>query len=123
MMDDLDRESLVKHSSQSCPYGNIDITEETDYEKDLLQTSSTSKGFRWKSLCRVEVCAFLKMLQLGLHIVIKTNLAVAKVCKVDLNLGDDICNDIGSHPSEQDMVQGKVNDLHLYNLVLENTFR
>ena len=123
MMDDLDRESLVKPSSQSCPYGSIDISEEADYEKDLLQTSSTSKGFRWKSLCRVEVCAFLKMLQLGLHIVIKTNLAVAKVCKVDLNLGDDICNDIGSHPSEQDMVQEKVNNLHLYNLVLENTFR
>ena len=121
-MDDLDRESLVKPSSQSCPCGSIDIIEEADYEEDLLQTSSTSKGVRWKSLCRVEVCAFLKMLQLGLHIVIKINLAVAKVCKVDLNLGD-ICNDIGSHPSEQDMVQGKVNDLHLYNLVLENTFR
>ena len=123
MMDDLDRESLVKPSSQSCPYGNIHLTEEADYEQDLLQTSSTSKGFRWKSLCRVEVCTFLQMLELGLHIVIKTNLAVAKVCKVDLNLGDDICNDIGSHPSEQDMVQEKVNNLHLYNLVLENPFR
>ena len=122
-MDDLEKEPLVTPSSQPCPYGSIDLTEEADYETGLLQTSSASKGFRWKSLCRVEVCAFLKNLGLGLHLVIKTNLVVAKVCTVDLNLGHDICSDIGSHPPEQASVQEKVNDLHLYNLVLENTFR
>ena len=94
-------------------------------EQELLvipgsQSSSRSKGFKWKSLCRVEVCAFLKTLELGLHEVVRTNLLIAKVCTVDLNLGDDICSDIESHPLEQVKVQEKVNDLHLYTIVLSD---
>ena len=93
--------------------------QEADYEKGL-QNSSRSEGFKWKSLCRVEVCAFLKALELGLHSVVRTNLLIAKVCTVDLNLGDDICSDIESHPLEQVKVQEKVNDLHLYTIVLSD---
>ena len=124
-MDEIEAEPLMTSSSQSyavrrMPYGSIDLAEEADFEKDLLQTSSTSKGFRWKSLCRVEVCAFLKTLELGLHSVVRTNLLIAKVCTVDLNLGDDICSNIENHPTEQVMVQKIVNDLHLYTLVLAN---
>ena len=32
-----------------------------------LQIISPSTCFKWKSLCRIEVAAFLKALELGLH--------------------------------------------------------
>ena len=116
-MDTVETEPLVSSGSQSFKYGSITLDKDTDYEEDL-QPSSSSRGFRWKSLCRVEVAAFLKMLELGLHNVTKTNLLIAKICTVDLNFGDDICSHLDSHPEEEDMVQEKVNDLKLYTMVL-----
>ena len=118
-MDTVETEPLLSSGSQSFPYGSITLDKDTDYEEEL-QPSPSSRGFRWKSLCRVEVAAFLKMLELGLHNVTKTNLLIAKICTVDLNLGDEVCSDIVNHPSEQVMVQKIVNDLHLYTLVLAN---
>ena len=116
-MDKIETEPLVSSSSQSFLYGSITLNKETDYEEEL-QPSSSSRGFRWKSLCRVEVAAFLKMLELGLHNVAKTNLLIEKICTVDLSLSDDICSDIDSHPKEQVKVQEMVNDLNLYTMVL-----
>ena len=116
-MDTVETEPLVSSGSQSFKYGSITLDKDTDYEEEL-QPSSSSRGFRWKSLCRVEVAAFLKMLELGLHNVTKTNLLIAKICTVDLNLGDNICSDLDSHPKEQVMVQERVNDLNLYTMVL-----
>ena len=118
-MDEIEKEPLVIPSSQPCPYGSIDLTEEADYEKGL-QNLSRSKGFRWKSLCRVEVCAFLKALELGLHSVVRTNLLVDKICRVDLNYTDAICSNITSHRSEEAKVQEGVTDLQLYTLIFAN---
>ena len=86
-----------------------------------LQIISPSTCFKWKSLCRIEVAAFLKALELGLHTVARSNLMMAKVCTVDLKLGDDICSDIHNHPKEEVIVQDKVNTLHLYSQVLADT--
>ena len=93
--------------------------QEADYEKGL-QNSSRSEGFKWKSLCRVEVCAFLKALELGLHSVVRTNLLVDKVCRVDLNYTDAICSNITRHRSEEAKVQEGVTDLQLYTLIFAN---
>ena len=86
-----------------------------------LQNISSSTSFKWKSLCRIEVAAFLKSLELGLHTVARTNLMIAKVCTVDLHLSDDICSDIHNHQNEEVLVQEKVNTLHLYSQVLADT--
>ena len=85
------------------------------------QNTSPSTSFKWKSLCRIEVAAFLKALELGLHTVAKSNLMMAKVCTVDLELGNDICSDIHNHPKDEVRVQDKVNTLHLYSQVLADT--
>ena len=118
-MNEIETEPLVPSSSQSFPYGSIDLNEAADYENDL-QTSSSSTSFRWKSLCRIEVVAFLKMMELGLHTVSRTKLMVAKVCSVDMNLTEHICSNITSYSNEEVLVQEKVNDLHLYALLLAN---
>ena len=86
-----------------------------------LQIISPSTCFKWKSLCRIEVAAFLKALELGLHTVARTNLMIAKVCTVDLHLSDDICSDIHNQSGYEAMVQEKVNTLHLYSQVLADT--
>ena len=116
---EIETEPLMLSSSHSFPYGSIDLNEETDSE-DELQTLSSSKGFRWKSLWRIEVAAFLKFLELGLHAVPKTNLMIAKICTVDLDLGDNICNDLEIHTREELRVQERVSDLYLYTLMLAN---
>ena len=118
-MNEIEKEPLVIPSSQPCPYRSIDLTEEADYEKGV-QNLSRPKGFRWKSLCRVEVCAFLKALELGLHSVVRTNLLVDKVCRVDLSLGDDICSNITRNSSVEAKVQEGVSDLQLYTLIFAN---
>ena len=119
-MNEIETEPLVSPSSQSFPYGSIDLDEVAEYEKEL-QNLSSSTSFKWKSLCRIEVAAFLKSLELGLHTVARTNLMIAKVCTVDLNLGDDICSDIHNHSKDEVMVQEKVNTLHLYSQVLADS--
>ena len=117
-INEIETEPLVPSSSHSLPYGSIDLNEAADYEKEL-QTSSSSRGFRWKSLCLIEVAAFLKNLELGLHTVSTTKLMFKKVCTVDLDLGDH-CSDIHKHPIEEVKVLQRVSDLHLYALLLVN---
>ena len=120
-MNEIETEPLVSSSSQSFPYGSsIDLNEVAEYEKEL-QNLPSSTSFKWKSLCRIEVAAFLKALELGLHTVAKSNLMMAKVCTVDLQLGKDICSDIHNHKKEDLRVQDKVNTLHLYSQVLADT--
>ena len=119
-MNEIETEPLVSSSSQSFPNGSIDLNEMAEYEKELKNLSS-STSFKWKSLCRIEVAAFLKSLELGLHTVARTNLMIAKVCTVDLHISDDICSDIHNQSEYEDMVQEKVNTLHLYSQVLADT--
>ena len=114
-MNEIETEPLVLSSSHKFPYGSIDLNEETDCEEELQ--TSLSRG--WKSLCRIEVAAFLQFLYLGLHSVPRLHLMVAKVCTVDLNLGDH-CNALDKHPKEELMVQESVSDLYLYSHMLAN---
>ena len=93
----------------------------SENENELQNISPPSTSFKWKSLCRIEVAAFLKALELGLHTVAKANLMMAKVCTVDLELDDDICSDIHNHPKEEVRVQDKANTLHLYSQLLADT--
>ena len=118
-MNEIETEPLVLSGSHSFPYGSIDLNEEADYEKEL-QTSPSSKGFGWKSMCQIGVAAFLKNLELGLHSVARTNLMFDKVCTVDLNHTDQFCSEIHKHPEQEVMVQEMVSDLHLYGLLLAN---
>ena len=83
-------------------------------EEDLPSTRFRRCGL--KSLCRIEFAAFIMTLSYGLHGVIRTNLLIEKTCRVDLNFGDAICDDIDNQTNqqEQDMVQERVNDINLY---------
>ena len=117
-------ETLTRPSSSS-NYGSIwddcDIlvggaNREDEDDVRVSESSETPRGQR--SLCRIEIVAFLVELANGLHGVIRTNLLIEKVCRVDLNLGNTICDDIGNHQKEQNMVQERVNDINLYNIFL-----
>ena len=114
-MNEIETEPLVLSSSHSFPYGSIDLNEETDSGEEL--EISSSRG--WKSLCRIEVAAFLQFLYLGLHSTPRMHLMTAKVCTVDLNL-TDYCNDLDHHPEEEILVQERVNDLYFYSHMLPN---
>ena len=106
-------------------YGSIrndrdSVAEDADSEVEVdiraSQSSVTTSGQR--SFGRIEFAAFLIELASGLHSVIRTNLFIEKVCRVDLNLGNKICDNIDNHQREQDMVQERVNDLNLYSIFL-----
>ena len=95
---------ILSRSSSSSNYGSLrenrsilaeDAHPEAEVEvrARVTESSATSAGqrSRW---CRIELVAFLLELSRGLHAVIKTNLLIEKVCRVDLNLGSEICDDI-----------------------------
>ena len=106
------RETETLAISSSSNYGSISD------DRDLVNEVSASRACEQRSLGRIEVAAFLKMLELGVHSVVKTNLLIEKTCRVDMNLGDMVCDDIEHHPQEQDMVQERVNNLLLYDRLL-----
>ena len=119
---------ILSRSSSSSNYGSLrenrsilaeDAHPEAEVEvrARVTESSATSAGqrSRW---CRIELVAFLLELSRGLHAVIKTNLLIEKVCRVDLNLGSEICDDISNHQREQNIVQERVNDLNLYGVFL-----
>ena len=96
------------------------ITEEADFEVQFHRFPSpcSCDGSRvkkiYKSLCRIEVMAFLQTLALGLQGVIQTNLMIEKTCRVDFNFTDDICANSDQHKNETDLVQEQVTTLNLY---------
>ena len=119
---------ILSRSSSSSNYGSLrenrsilaeDAHPEAEVEvrARVTESSATSAGqrSRW---CQIELVAFLLELSRGLHAVIKTNLLIEKVCRVDLNLGSEICDDISNHQREQNIVQERVNDLNLYGVFL-----
>ena len=113
---------ILTRPSSSSNYGSIsedcDILTNREDEDDVRVSESSETPSGQRSLCRIEIVAFLVELANGLHAVIRTNLLIEKVCRVDLNLGNKICDDIGNHQKEQNMVQERVNDINLYNIFL-----
>ena len=112
---------ILSRGSSSSSYGSIrddrDNLAEDANREDEVEVRGAESSAR-SSLCRIELVAFLIELANGLHSVIRTNLLIEKVCRVDLNLGNQICDDIGNHQSEQNSVQERVNDLNLYGIFL-----
>ena len=114
---------ILSRGSFSSSYGSIRDDRDNQAEdanrdqEDEVEVRGGGSSVR-SSLCRIELVAFLIELANGLHRVIRTNLLIEKVCRVDLNLGNQICDDIGNHQSEQNIVQERVNDLNLYSIFL-----
>ena len=115
----------ISRSSSSFNYGSIrenrdNLAEASNSEVEVrvIESLETSYGHQRSLWCRIELAAFLIALAHGLHAVIITNLLIEKVCRVDLSLGSEVCDDISNHQREQNMVQERVNDLNLYGVFL-----
>ena len=63
----------------------------------------------------IEPIFFLFSLNLGFYIIVSKNLYVEKVCRVNLNFTDEVCNNIQQHEDEQVKVQEYVSSLQAYN--------
>ena len=59
------------------------------------------------------------MLNYGLFSIVSQTLYIEKICRVNLNFSDIICNDIQNHENEQIQVQKYSADLKMYNSVLQ----
>ena len=114
---------ILSTSSSSSNYGSIREHRNNNAEAEVEVRSRVTEGlaasYRQRSFwCRIELVAFLATLASGLHAVIRTNLLIEKVCRVDLKLGSETCNNISNHQREQNIVQERVNDLNLYGVFL-----
>lgn len=67
----------------------------------------------------VEPCCFLFALSYGLFGIVSSELYIQKVCRVNLALGDEMCDNIQQHKEEQVQVQKYVSTLKIYNTVLQ----
>jgi len=79
-----------------------DLSEEADLEIhhiDNRESLMTQTSFRRKlvtlmqTICRVEIVAFIQAFSYGIHGVIRTNLIIEKMCRVDLNISESICQE------------------------------
>ena len=70
----------------------------------------------------IEPIFFLFSLNFGLYIVVAKNLYIEKVCKVNLNFTEEICDNIQEHKEEQILVQQYVSELKVYNSVIQAIF-
>ncbi|TRY72153.1 hypothetical protein TCAL_00254 [Tigriopus californicus] len=71
------------------------------------------------SLITVEPAVLLLTISYGLYMIVSSELYITKVCKVNLALGDEICDNIQDHNEEQVLVQRYVSKLNIYNRVLQ----
>lgn len=71
------------------------------------------------SLITVEPAVLLLTISYGLYMIVSSELYISKVCKVNLALGNQICDNIQDHNEEQILVQRYVSKLNIYNRVLQ----
>ena len=65
-----------------------------DSESLITQTSFRRKLVNLvQIICRVEIVAFIQAFAYGLHGVIRTNLIIEKMCRVDLNISESVCQE------------------------------
>lgn len=67
----------------------------------------------------VEPAVLLLTICNGLYMIVSSELYISKVCKVNLALGDEICDNIQDHNEQQILVQRYVSKLNIYNRVLQ----
>jgi len=70
---------------------------------------------QWRrQLVGIELAGCLHSFSSGLHEVIRNNLILEKVCRVNLNLPESVCDDIQGHDDKQVLIQQKATMLNLY---------
>jgi len=70
---------------------------------------------QWRrQLVGIELAGCLHAFSSGLHEVIRNNLILEKVCRVNLNLPESVCDDIQGHDDKQVLIQQKATMLNLY---------
>ena len=71
------------------------------------------------SLITIEPVFLLFSLNFGFYIVVAKDLYLQKVCKVNLNFSEEICDNIQQHKDEQVEVQQYVSSLQAYNSIVQ----
>ena len=85
---------------------------------EILETLRHRVKQLWSQIT-IEPVFLLFSLNFGFYIFVSKDLYIQKVCKVNLNFTDDICDNIQEHKSEQIQVQKYVSTLQMYNSVLQ----
>ena len=67
----------------------------------------------------IEPVFFIFAMCFGFYIIASSQLYIDKVCKVNLNISEDICNNIQKHDEEQIRVQEYVSQLKVYNRIIQ----
>ncbi|TRY72725.1 hypothetical protein TCAL_00269 [Tigriopus californicus] len=94
-------------------------------ESKLKSTSDSNPSWGERitsasSLITVEPAALLLTICTGVYVLVSSELYISKVCKVNLALGEDVCDNIQDHNEEQVLVQKYVSKLKIYNRVLQS---
>ena len=80
--------------SDSSAGADLEIEFSNDRESLMTETSFRRKLVTLiQTICRVEVVAFIQAFAYGLHGVIRTNLIIEKMCRVDLNISESVCQE------------------------------
>ena len=82
----------------------------------------TQKVRDFFSQITIEPVFLLFSFNLGFYIIVAKNLYIDKVCKVNLNFTEEICDNIQEHKEEQIQVQQYVSSLQAYNSVIQAIF-
>ena len=68
----------------------------------------------------IEPVFFIFAMCFGFYMIASSQLYIDKVCKVNLNISTDICNNLQKHDEEQIIVQEYVSELKVYNKVIQS---
>ena len=67
----------------------------------------------------IEPLFFFYAMCIGFYAIASKTLYIQKVCKVNFNISEEICNNIQRHEEEQNNVQAYVSQLQAYNDIIQ----
>ena len=67
----------------------------------------------------IEPLFFFYAMCIGFYAIASKTLYIQKVCKVNFNISEEICNNIQRHEEEQNKVQAYVSQLQAYNDIIQ----